>query len=95
MKIGIVDYGMGNIHSLKSAIFKINPQIEIILSNKYSVEPIDIVKIFEKKLNKIVNFKFKKIKKQIWPLYYRKNAHYFRKAKITFDRNYLLKNYTN
>ena len=34
MKIGIVDYGMGNIHSLKSAIFKINPQIEIILSNK-------------------------------------------------------------
>lgn len=63
----------------------------IILSNKYSVEPIDIVKIFEKKLNKIVNFKFKKIKKQIWPLYYQKNAHYFRKAKITFDRNYLLK----
>jgi nucleoside-diphosphate-sugar epimerase len=63
----------------------------IILSNKYSVQPIDIVKIFEKKLNKIVNFKFKKIKKQIWPLYYQKNAHYFRKAKITFDRNYLLK----
>ena len=63
----------------------------IILSNRYSVQPIDIVKIFEKKLNKIVNFKFKKIKKQIWPLYYQKNAHYFRKAKITFDRNYLLK----
>ena len=63
----------------------------IILSNKYSVQPMDIVKIFEKKLNKIVNFKFKKIKKQIWPLYYQKNAHYFRKAKITFDRNYLLK----
>ena len=42
----------------------------IILSNKYSVQPIDIVKIFEKKLNKTVNFKFKKIKKQIWPLYY-------------------------
>ena len=63
----------------------------IVLSNKYSVQPIDIVKIFEKKLNKIVNFKFKKIKKQIWPLYYQKNAHYFRKAKITFDRNYLLK----
>ena len=63
----------------------------IILSNKYSVQPIDIVKIFEKKLNKTVNFKFKKIKKQIWPLYYQKNAHYFRKAKITFDRNYLLK----
>jgi nucleoside-diphosphate-sugar epimerase len=63
----------------------------IILSNKYSVQPLDIVKIFEKKLNKIVSFKFKKIKKQIWPLYYKKNAHYFRKAKITFDRNYLLK----
>ena len=63
----------------------------IILSNKYSVQPIDIVKIFEKKMNKIVNFKFKKIKKQIWPLYYQKNVHYFRKAKITFDRNYLLK----
>ena len=63
----------------------------IVLSNKYSVQPMDIVKIFEKKLNKIVNFKFKKIKKQIWPLYYQKNAHYFRKAKITFDRNYLLK----
>ena len=63
----------------------------IILSNKYSVQPIDIVKIFEKKMNKIVNYKFKKIKKQIWPLYYHKNAHYFKKAKITFDRNYLLK----
>jgi nucleoside-diphosphate-sugar epimerase len=63
----------------------------IILSNKYSVQPIDIVKIFEKKMNKIVNYKFKKIKKQIWPLYYQKNAHYFKKAKITFDRNYLLK----
>ena len=63
----------------------------IILSNKYSVQPIDIVRIFEKKLNKNINFSFKKIKKQTWPLYYQKNAHYFRKAKITFDRNYLLK----
>ena len=77
---------------LKIIIYsKITKHKVIILSNKYSVQRIDIVKIFEKKLNKTVNFKFKKIKKQIWPLYYQKNAHYFRKAKITFDRNYLLK----
>ena len=33
MKLAIVDYGMGNIHSLKSAIFKINPYIEMSLTN--------------------------------------------------------------
>lgn len=35
MKIAIVDYGMGNIHSLKSAIKEIKPSIEIKLTNNW------------------------------------------------------------
>jgi len=63
----------------------------IILSNKYSIKPMDIVKVFEKKMNKVGLYKIKKAKKQIWPLNYKKNEHYFVKAKIRFDRNYLSK----
>lgn len=34
MRIGIIDYGMGNIYSLKSAISKVAPQVNVIYSNK-------------------------------------------------------------
>ena len=63
----------------------------ITLSNKFNVQPIDIVKIFEKKMSKLVNYKFKKIRKQIWRLNHEKNAHYFKRANIRFNRNYLSK----
>ena len=63
----------------------------ITLSNKFSIKPMDIVKIFEKKMNKVGQYKIKKIKKQIWPLNHEKNAYYFKKAKIRFNRNYLSK----
>ncbi len=70
---------------------KKNKNKVITLSNKYNIEPIDIVRIFEKKLKKIAKFKYKIIKKQIWPLNYQKNRHYFKEAKIRFNRNYLSK----
>ncbi|WP_103665867.1 imidazole glycerol phosphate synthase subunit HisH [Gracilimonas amylolytica] len=35
MKIAIIDYGMGNIHSLKAAIKEVNPEIDIILTNEH------------------------------------------------------------
>ncbi len=63
----------------------------VTLSNKFSVQPIDIVRIFEKKMSKLVNYKFKKIRKQIWSLNHEKNAHYFKRANIRFNRNYLSK----
>lgn len=34
MRIGILDYGMGNIYSLKSAISAVTPQVNLIYSNK-------------------------------------------------------------
>jgi glutamine amidotransferase len=34
MKYGIIDYGMGNIYSLKAAILKVKPEAEIIYSNQ-------------------------------------------------------------
>lgn len=37
MNLAIVDYGMGNIHSLKSAILKIDPNIEMTLTNDCGV----------------------------------------------------------
>ena len=37
MKIVIIDYGMGNLHSLKSAITYINSSAEIQISNDYSI----------------------------------------------------------
>ena len=46
---------------------------------------------FEKKMSKLVNYKFKKIRKQIWRLNHEKNAHYFKRANIRFNRNYLSK----
>ena len=63
----------------------------VTLSNKFNIEPMDIVKIFEKKMNKLGRYKIKKVKKQIWTLNYEKNAYYFKKAKIRFNRNYLSK----
>ena len=42
-------------------------------------------------MSKLVNYKFKKIKKQIWRLNHEKNAHYFKRANIRFNRNYLSK----
>lgn len=63
----------------------------ITLSNKFNIQPMDIVKIFEKRMNKLSRYKIKKVKRQIWTLNYEKNAHYFKKAKIRFNRNYLSK----
>ena len=63
----------------------------ITLSNKYFVSPIDIIKIFEKKLKKRAKYVFKNSPKQIWTLNYNKNSKYFRRANIRFNRNYLSK----
>ena len=35
----------------------------VTLSNKFNIEPMDIVKIFEKKMNKLGRYKIKKVKK--------------------------------
>lgn len=63
----------------------------ITLSNKYFAKPIEIVKIFEKKLNKKANYVFKSLPKQNWPLNYKKNSKFFKKANVRFNRNYLSK----
>lgn len=70
---------------------KSNKNTIITLSNKYFINPIDIVRIFEKKLNKKAKYLFKESPKQIWPLNYEKNSKYFKKANVRFNRNYLLK----
>lgn len=69
---------------------KINNRI-IVLSNRYSIKPIQIVRIFEKKLNIKANFYYVKSPKQKWNLYFKKNLKYFNKANIVFKKNYLLK----
>ena len=63
----------------------------ITLSNKYSVKPIEIVNIFEKKLKKKAKITYVKTTKQKWLI---KNAYslkLFNKAKVRFDKDYLLK----
>tara|TARA_Y100000816_G_scaffold174702_1_gene125728 strand:+ start:4455 stop:5165 length:711 start_codon:yes stop_codon:yes gene_type:complete len=69
---------------------KINKKV-IILSNKYNIKPIQIVKIFEKKLNTKANFYYVKSSKQKWNLYFKRNFKYFSSANIVFSKNYLLK----
>ena len=68
---------------------KINNKI-ITLSNKFFIKPIEIVKIFEKKLKKKAIFYIKKSKKYQWNLNFKKNVIYFRKAKINFHNKYLI-----
>ena len=46
----------------------------VTLSNKFNIEPMDIVKIFEKKMNKLGRYKIKKVKKQIGTLNYEKKC---------------------
>ena len=68
---------------------KINNEI-ITLSNKFDIKPIEIVKIFEKKLKKKAFFYTRKSKKYKWNLNFKKNVIYFRKAKINFHNKYLI-----
>ena len=68
---------------------KINKKI-ITLSNKFFIKPVEIVEVFEKKLEKKANFHIKKSKKYSWNLNYKKNIMYFRKAKINFHNRYLI-----
>ena len=63
----------------------------IILSNKYSLKPIEIIKILELKQRKKAKYYFKKTNKQIWNLNFNKNLKYFDKAKIKFDKDYFKK----
>lgn len=63
----------------------------ITLSNKYYVQPIDIVKIFEKKLNKVAKIRFKRILKENWNLENNMSKKLFKKAKVNIDKNYLIK----
>jgi len=63
----------------------------ITLSNKYFVQPIDIVKIFEKKLNKVAKIRFKRVSKENWNLENDMSKKLFNKAKVKFDKNYLIK----
>jgi len=69
---------------------KINNKI-IVLSNRYYIKPIQIIRIFEKKLNIRANFYYVKSPKQKWKLYFKRNLKYFNKANIIFTKNYLLK----
>lgn len=61
----------------------------ITLSNRYSISPIRIVKIIEKKLRKKANYNIYKSNFQKWNLNYKKNKKYFIKANIKFNQNYL------
>lgn len=63
----------------------------IILSNKYSLKPIEIVQILELKHNKKAKYNIKKTNKQIWNLNFNKNLKYFKKAKIKFNKDYFIK----
>lgn len=63
----------------------------ITLSNNYYVQPIDIVKIFEKKLNKVAKVRFKRMLKEKWNLENDMSKKLFNKAKVKFDKNYLIK----
>ena len=63
----------------------------IILSNKYSLKPIEIIKILELKQRKKAKYYFKETNKQIWNLNFNKNFKYFNKAKIKFDKDYFKK----
>ena len=63
----------------------------IVLSNKYSLKPIEIIKILELKQRKRAKYYFRESKKQIWNLNFDKNLKYFNKAKIKFDRDYFTK----
>lgn len=69
---------------------KINKKV-ITLSNKYFIQPIDIIKIFEKTLKIKAKYNFKKTKKQNWNLHFKKNIKYFSNAKIKFDKYYFSK----
>ena len=57
---------------------------------KYSLKPIQIVKILEKKLKKKANYHLLKTKKQKWDLSFNKNIKYFEKAKINFNKKYFI-----
>ena len=61
----------------------------IVLSNKYSIKPIQIIRIFEKKLNTKANFNYIKSSTQQWKLDFKKNFKFFNKANIIFTKNYL------
>ena len=63
----------------------------VTLSNKYSVNPIEIVNIFEKKLNKKAKITFVKTNKQKWLIKNTNSLKLFNKAKVRFDKDYLLK----
>tara|TARA_B100001057_G_C22632955_1_gene865125 strand:- start:176 stop:886 length:711 start_codon:yes stop_codon:yes gene_type:complete len=69
---------------------KINKKV-ITLSNKYFIQPIDIIRIFEKTLKISAKYNFKKTKKQNWNLHFKKNIKYFSNAKIKFDKYYFSK----
>lgn len=60
------------------------------ISNKYSFEPIDLVKIIEKKLNKKAKIQLKKGIKQKWRINNMSSTILFNKANVSFDKNYLL-----
>ena len=63
----------------------------ITLANKHSFQPLDLIKILEKKLNKKANIKFAKKVKQRWQINNNTSAILFKKAKVSFDKNYLYK----
>ena len=63
----------------------------VTLSNKYSVKPIEIANIFEKKLNKKAEITYVKTTKQKWLIKNAISLKLFSKAKVRFDKNYLLK----
>jgi nucleoside-diphosphate-sugar epimerase len=74
-------------------IKKIKKEV-ITLSCKFFYNPIDIVKIFEKKLKKKAVYSLINVKKQYWSLNtinYKKNSKYIKLAGITFSKNYLSK----
>lgn len=76
---------------LRIILFNNNNNRVVTLSNKYSVKPIEIVNIFEKKLKKKAKITYVKTTKQKWLI---KNAYslkLFNKAKVRFDKDYLLK----
>lgn len=63
----------------------------ITLANRHSFQPLDLIKILEKKLNKKANIKFAKKVKQRWQINNNTSAILFKKAKVSFDKNYLYK----
>lgn len=63
----------------------------ITLANKHFFQPLDLIKILEKKLNKKANIRLIKNAKQRWKIDNNTSAILFKQAKVSFDKNYLYK----